>query len=114
MKSQKVKIIMSGTVLFYVLSACSKIPRETLDETLATIDSARIEQVELIYPERFEDIKDSIAIILENIEVQKSKILFKDYSEQEEKLHKLTEQTNKLRYEAAQKKRSSSEEAAGQ
>jgi hypothetical protein len=114
MKGQKVKIIMSGTVLFYVLSACSKVPRETLDETLAAIDSARIEQVELIYPEQIEDIKDSIAIILENIEVQKSKILFKDYSKQKEKLYKLTEQTNKLRHEAAQKKSSYSGDALGE
>ncbi len=79
------------------LTACLKTPLSEINEVKILLDSARLENVQDIYPNEFKVLKDSVDIVLEGIESQRSKFLIKNYTKYKVQLYNLTDEIQKLR-----------------
>ncbi len=88
----KSKIIIGLTTLIVVtvlLTGCSKVPQTELDAANAAIAAAKTAGAELYVPDAYAALQDSMTIINEKIELQKTK-MFRKYDDVKEKLSAVT------------------------
>ncbi len=56
-----------------LMASCAKVPQEALDAASAALDSAKTVQTDVYFPAEFTALNDSLTVMLQNIETQKSK-----------------------------------------
>ncbi|MRR20666.1 hypothetical protein EG827_10825 [bacterium] len=56
-----------------LMTSCAKVPQEALDAASAALDSAKTVQTDVYFPAEFAALNDSLTVMLQNIETQKSK-----------------------------------------
>lgn len=56
-----------------LMASCAKVPQEALDAASAALDSAKTVQTDVYFPAEFAALNDSLTVMLQNIETQKSK-----------------------------------------
>jgi len=56
-----------------IATSCAKVPQAALDAATAALDSAKIVQTDVYFPDEFAALDDSLTVMLQNIETQKSK-----------------------------------------
>jgi methyl-accepting chemotaxis protein len=56
-----------------LMASCAKVPQEALDAAKAALDSAKTVQTDVYFPAEFTALNDSLTVMLQNIETQKSK-----------------------------------------
>ncbi len=76
-------------VVTLLLTGCSKVPQAELDAANTAIESARTAGADLYLPDAYAALQDSMKVITEKIELQKTK-MFKSYGGVKEELNALT------------------------
>jgi len=56
-----------------LMTSCAKVPQEALDAASAALESAKTVQTDVYFPAEFAALNDSLTVMLQNIETQKSK-----------------------------------------
>ncbi len=56
-----------------LMTSCAKVPQVELDAASAALESAKTVQTDVYYPVEFAALNDSLTVMLQNIETQKSK-----------------------------------------
>jgi hypothetical protein len=66
-------LVIAAVAAVAIISSCAKVPQAALDAATAALDSAKIVQADVYFPAEFAALNDSLAVMLQNIETQKSK-----------------------------------------
>jgi len=66
-------LVIAAVAAVALISSCAKVPQAALDAATAALDSAKIVQADVYFPAEFAALNDSLAVMLQNIETQKSK-----------------------------------------
>jgi len=92
----KIKIGLTTLVVVTVLlTGCSKVPQSELDAANSAIEAAKTAGAELYVPDAYAVLMDSMKIITEKIELQKTK-MFRKYGEVKEELNSVALLANKV------------------
>lgn len=72
MKNRIFLIVATVAVVAFATS-CAKVPQAAIDAATAALDSAKMVQTDVYFPDEFAALDDSLTVMLQNIETQKSK-----------------------------------------
>lgn len=96
-------LIVATVFVAALMSSCGKVPQADIDALNAAIDSAKTVQADVYLPDEFTAINDSLNVLMQNVEAQKSK-LFKNYKDVKVKATELTTVAGELAGKAVVKK----------
>ena len=106
--------LMVATVAAVALmTSCGKVPQANIDAAVAAIDSAKTMQADVYLPTEFAALNDSLTVINQAVEAQKSK-LFKSYKDVKVKADGLTALAGEVAGKAVVKKEEVKAEAEAQ
>jgi len=66
-------LVVAAVAAVALISSCAKVPQVALDAATAALDSAKTVQADVYFPAEFAALNDSLTVMLQNIETQKSK-----------------------------------------
>jgi len=66
-------LVVATVAAVALMTSCAKVPQEALDAASAALDSAKTVQTDVYFPAEFAALNDSLTVMLQNIETQKSK-----------------------------------------
>lgn len=66
-------LVVATVAVVALATSCAKVPQAALDAATAALDSAKAVQTDVYFPEEFAALDDSLTVMLQNIETQKSK-----------------------------------------
>lgn len=66
-------LVVATVAAVALMASCAQVPQTELDAASAALDSAKIVQTDVYYPVEFAALNDSLTVMLQNIETQKSK-----------------------------------------
>lgn len=66
-------LVVATVAAVALMASCAQVPQAELDAASAALDSAKIVQTDVYYPVEFAALNDSLTVMLQNIETQKSK-----------------------------------------
>jgi len=66
-------LVVATVAAVVLISSCAKVPQAALDAATAALDSAKLVQTDVYFPQEFAALNDSLNVMLQNIETQKSK-----------------------------------------
>jgi len=66
-------LVVATVAAVALMASCAKVPQEALDAASAALDSAKTVQTDVYFPAEFAALNDSLTVMLQNIETQKSK-----------------------------------------
>ncbi len=66
-------LVVATVAAVALMASCAKVPQEALDAASAALDSAKTVQTDVYFPVEFAALNDSLTVMLQNIETQKSK-----------------------------------------
>ena len=66
-------LVVAIVAVVALATSCAKVPQAALDAATAALDSAKAVQTDVYFPEEYAALDDSLTIMLQNIETQKSK-----------------------------------------
>ncbi|MDX9774234.1 MAG: hypothetical protein RBT02_12565 [Bacteroidales bacterium] len=66
-------LVVAAVAAVALISSCAKVPQAALDAATAALDSAKTVQADVYFPAEFAALNDSLTVMLQNIETQKSK-----------------------------------------
>ncbi len=69
----KLFLAIATVAVAALMASCAKVPQEALDAAKAALDSAKTVQTDVYFPAEFTALNDSLTVMLQNIETQKSK-----------------------------------------
>jgi hypothetical protein len=66
-------LVVATVAAVALMTSCAKVPQAELDAASAALESAKTVQADVYYPVEFAALNDSLTVMLQNIETQKSK-----------------------------------------
>lgn len=66
-------LVVATVAAVALMTSCAKVPQTELDAASAALESAKTVQTDVYYPVEFAALNDSLTVMLQNIETQKSK-----------------------------------------
>lgn len=66
-------LVIATVAAVALMTSCAKVPQVELDAASAALESAKTVQTDVYYPVEFAALNDSLTVMLQNIETQKSK-----------------------------------------
>ena len=69
----KLFLAIATVAVAALMASCAKVPQAALDAAKAALDSAKTVQTDVYFPAEFAALNDSLTVMLQNIETQKSK-----------------------------------------
>jgi methyl-accepting chemotaxis protein len=66
-------LVVATVAVVALATSCAKVPQAALDAATAALDSAKAVQTDVYFPEEYAALDDSLTVMLQNIETQKSK-----------------------------------------
>ena len=87
---KKLMLVVMALSIAVLFSSCGKVPQTEIDSANAAIDSAKMAGADVYVAEDFAALQDSMRVITENVEAQKSK-LFASYGKVKEQLAQVNE-----------------------
>ena len=66
-------LVIATVAAVALMTSCAQVPQESLDAASAALESAKTVQTDVYYPVEFAALNDSLTVMLQNIETQKSK-----------------------------------------
>ncbi len=66
-------LVVATVAAVALMTSCAKVPQEALDAASAALESAKTVQTDVYFPAEFAALNDSLTVMLQNIETQKSK-----------------------------------------
>ena len=103
-------LVIATVAAVALMTSCGKVPQANIDSANAAIDSAKTVQADIYLPGDFAALNDSMTVIIQSIEAQKSK-LFKSYKTPKAKLIALEAQAKTVAGNAVVKKEEVKKEA---
>jgi hypothetical protein len=103
-------LVVATVAAVALMTSCGKVPQANIDAANASIDSAKTVQADIYLPGQFTALNDSMTVIMQSIEAQKSK-LFKSYKAPKAKLIALKAQASQVATSAVAKKEEVKKEA---
>jgi len=103
-------LVVATVAAVALMTSCAKVPQANIDAANAAIDSAKTAQADIYLPGEFTALNDSMTVIMQSIEAQKSK-LFKSYKAPKAKLVALRTQASQVAANAVTKKEEVKKEA---
>jgi hypothetical protein len=98
MKSILIKILILSFIVL-ITGACNKTPETEIGEAIAILDSVKLTKQNDTGYNEIREIEDSIYLVLESIEEERSKLIFRKYKHYSLQLEKLIYRTNQLRHD---------------
>lgn len=86
-----------------IFASCGKLPQAEIDTAKASVEEAQAAGADIYLPDTYIALQDSMNSVMENVEVQKSK-MFKNYSEAKEGLAGVTAYAQEVKVQAEAKK----------
>jgi hypothetical protein len=105
-------LVVATVAAVALMTSCGKVPQANIDAANAAIDSAKTVQADIYLPTEFAALNDSMSVIMQGVEAQKSK-LFKSYKVTKAKADALATLANQVVANAAVKKEEVKKEAEG-
>ena len=105
-------LVVATVAAVALMTSCGKVPQANIDAANAAIDSAKTVQADIYLPTEFAALNDSLSVIMQGVEAQKSK-LFKNYKVTKAKADALTTLANQVVANAVVKKEEVKKEAEG-
>ncbi len=96
-------LVIATVAAVALMTSCGKVPQAGIDAANAAIDSAKVVEADIYLPGDFTALNDSMTVIMQDIEAQKSK-LFKSYKTASAKLEALKAQAGTVATSAVAKK----------
>lgn len=99
------EFIKKGGFLILVLigaNGCNKSMQTEMTYALSVLDSARVEGTNIIYGSEFKQLEDSVLMIIEVVEIEKSNLIIKNHDNDLATLQKLVAEINSLRHKHVQ------------
>jgi hypothetical protein len=96
-------LVITTVAAVVLMTSCGKVPQADIDAANAAIDSAKTAQADIYLPVEFAALNDSMSVVMQNVEAQKSK-LFKNFKDVKVKTDALTASAGTLATDAAVKK----------
>lgn len=87
---------MAIAAMVLVTTSCNKVPQVEIDAAKAAVDQAQMAGANVYLPDQYAQIQDSMKAVLEQVEVQKSK-LFGRYGDIKAKLGRITVQAGQVK-----------------
>lgn len=103
-------LVVATVAAVALMTSCAKVPQANIDAANTAIDSAKTAQADIYLPGEFTALNDSMTVIMQSIEAQKSK-LFKSYKAPKAKLVALRTQASQVAANAVTKKEEVKKEA---
>ena len=103
-------LVVATIAAVALMTSCGKVPQANLDAASAAIESAKTAQADIYLPGEFAALNDSMTVIMQGVEAQKSK-LFKNFKDAKVKADALTALAGQLAGNAAIKKEEVMKEA---
>jgi hypothetical protein len=103
-------LVVATVAAVALMTSCGKVPQANIDAANAAIDSAKTVQADVYLPGEFAALNDSMTVIMQSIEAQKSK-LFKSYKTPKLKLDALKTLAGQVAANAVVKKEEVKKEA---
>ena len=69
----KLFLAIATVAVAALMASCAKVPQEALDAAKAALETAKTAQTDVYFPAEFAALNDSLTVMLQNIETQKSK-----------------------------------------
>ncbi|HNX84619.1 MAG TPA: hypothetical protein PKK03_09215 [Bacteroidales bacterium] len=69
----KLFLAIATVAVAALMASCAKVPQEALDAAKAALETAKTAQTDVYFPVEFAGLNDSLTVMLQNIETQKSK-----------------------------------------
>ena len=69
----RIFLAIATVAIMALMASCAKVPQEALDSAKAALESAQAAQTDIYFPGEFAALNDSLTVMLQNIETQKSK-----------------------------------------
>lgn len=69
----KLFLAIATVAVAALMVSCAKVPQEALDAAKAALETAKTAQTDVYFPGEFAALNDSLTVMLQNIETQKSK-----------------------------------------
>ena len=69
----KLFLAIATVAVAALMASCAKVPQEALDAAKAALETAKTAQTDVYFPAEFAGLNDSLTVMLQNIETQKSK-----------------------------------------
>ncbi len=66
-------LVVATVAAVALITSCAKVPQAALDAATAALESAKTVQADVYFPAEFAALNDSMTVMLQNIETQKSK-----------------------------------------
>jgi Icc-related predicted phosphoesterase len=96
-------LVVATVAAVALMTSCGKVPQANIDAAVAAIDSAKTMQADIYLPGDFAALNDSLTVINQAVEAQKSK-LFKNFKDVKVKADALTVVAGELAGKAVVKK----------
>ncbi|MCF8366171.1 MAG: hypothetical protein K9H16_10330 [Bacteroidales bacterium] len=103
-------LMVAAVAVILIGTGCAKVPTPEIDLATATIQQAQDEEASVYQPEQLAAVKDSMNMVMELIEVQKSKLIPK-YSDIKTKLANVTSMANQVKQNTEARKQALRQEA---
>jgi hypothetical protein len=88
-------LVVATVAAVALMTSCAKVPQVELDAASAALESAKTVQTDVYYPVEFAALNDSLTVMLQNIETQKSKSA-KDFKVVKANAEAITVKANEL------------------
>jgi len=105
-------LVVATVAAVALMTSCGKVPQANIDAANAAIDSAKTAQADIYLPAEFAALNDSMAVVMQGVEAQKSK-LFKNFKVAKAQSDALALAANQVIANAAIKKEEVKKEAEG-
>ena len=92
----KMLAMMAIAAMVLVTTSCNKVPQVEIDAAKAAVDQAQMAGANVYLPDQYAQIQDSMKAVLEQVEVQKSK-LFGRYGDIKAKLERIKVQSAQVK-----------------
>lgn len=66
-------LVIATVFAAVIITSCAKVPQEALDAASAALEQAKTVQTDVYFPVEFAALNDSLTVMLQNIETEKSK-----------------------------------------
>lgn len=88
-------LVVATVAAVVLITSCAKVPQASLDAATAALESAKTVQADVYFPAEYAVLNDSMTVMLQNIETQKSKSA-KDFKVVKENADAITLKANEL------------------
>ena len=88
-------LVVATVAAVALITSCAKVPQASLDAATAALESAKTVQADVYFPAEFAALNDSMTVMLQNIQTQKSKSA-KDFKAVKENADAITLKANEL------------------